>query len=132
MGDCKGIHRMIDKIKEEINQYAEKPALTPAEWDMIFKAAKAYKDLTTSCAMEEYGEDDYEEEFSGRYRMNNGYSGARRRNSMGRYASGYANEYSGHSRDELLDAYYDMLDEADTEEERTMIKRRIKKLKAER
>ena len=123
MGNYKGIYKMIDKIKEEINQYAEKPALTPAEWDMIFKAAKAYKDLTTVCAMEEYGED-YEGDSSGRPYM--------RRNHMGRYASGYANEYSGHGKEELLDAYYDMLDEADTEEERMMIKRRIKKLKGER
>lgn len=140
MSDCKGIHKMIDMIKKEINAYSEKATLTPAEWDMVFRAGKAYKDLLTGCAMEEYG-DDWDDDISGRtytYRMPD-VSGARRRDSMGRYASGtntrrYYNMdgYSGHGKDELLDAYYDMLEEADSEEERMMIQRHIRKLKGER
>ena len=127
MADCKVIYEGIDRIKREMKDMLAKSTLTPVEWDMYFKAAKAYKDLLTGCAMEEYDED-WDEESSGRpimrYHMS---SGARRRDSMGRFKSGY----SGHSKSELLDAYYDMLDEADSEEERRMIKRRIKKLEEE-
>lgn len=136
MGDCKGIHSMIEMIKKEIDAYSSKSALTPTEWDMVFKAAKAYKDLLTACAMEEYGEDWDDEGASGIYNPEMpDHSGARRRrDSMGRYASGanrrYSMDgYSGHGKEELLDAYYDMLDEADSEDERMMIQKRIRKIK---
>ncbi len=135
MGDCKVIYEGVDRIKREMKEMLNKPTLTPVEWDMYFKAAKAYKDLLTGCAMEEY-EDDWDEESSGRpmrYRMSGEYSGARRRDSMGRFKSGsrYNNGYSGHSKRELLDAYYDMLEEADSDEERRMIKRKINKMEEE-
>lgn len=139
MSDCKGMHKMLDKIKKEIDEYSEKASLTPAEWDMVFKATKAYKDLLTGCAMEEYGDDWDEEGASGRYTTHMpDYSGARRRDSMGRYTSGNSmrrypmDGYSGHSKEELLDAYYDMLEEADSEEERMMIQKKIRKLRGER
>lgn len=145
MSDCKGIHKMLDMIKKEIDIYSEKSSLTPAEWEMVFKASKAYKDLLTGCAMEEYGEDWDDDGVSGRsynYRMSGmnempDYSGARRRDSMGRYSGNamrrYPMEgYSGHSKGELLDAYYDMLEEADSEEERMMIQKKIRKLRGER
>lgn len=132
MSDCKGIHKMIDKIKEEIAGYAEKPSLTPAEWDMVFRAGQAYKNFWTGCAMEE------SEEGWDSVRTSD-YSGARRRGAIGRYTSGsgmrspdYSGEYSGHNKMELLDAYYDMLEEADSEEERMMIQRKIRKLKGDR
>lgn len=125
------MHKLLAKLDKELRKYGEKEAeLSAAEWKCVYEAIEARKDLLTSMAMT--GEDvngNYEEwgeETSGRYphRVYDQYSGARRRDSMGRYSRGY----SGHGSDPMLDALYDLLDDATTESERMVIQKRIDKM----
>lgn len=132
------MHRLLAKLDKELKKYAEKDGeLSAAEWKCVYDAVQARKDLLTSMAMT--GEDadgnyeDMNSGYSGRY-YNRGrsmgvdpewnYSGAaRRRDSMGRYSG----NYSGHNNP-ALDALYDMLSDAESNDERMMIQRRIDKM----
>ena len=128
------MHRLLAKLDKELKKYAEKDGdLSPAEWKCVYEALDARKDLLTSMAMT--GED-----VNGNYEDWSGYSGrsynrgrsmgmdpewnysgaARRRDSMGRYSG----NYSGHNNP-ALDTLYDMLNDAESNEESMMFHRRI-------
>ena len=127
------MHRLLAKLDKELKKYAEKEGdLTPNDWKCVFDAVKARKDLLTSMAMTgEDAEGNYEDwsGYSGRsYGRGRSmgmdpewnYSGAfHRRDSMGRY--------SGHNN-AALDALYDLLNSAETNDERMIIQRRIDKM----
>lgn len=131
------MHRLLAKLDKELEKYAKKEGeLTAADWKCVFDAVKARKDLLTSMAMTgedtEGNYDDMSSGYSGRsYGRGRSmgmdpewnFSGARRRDSMGRYSG----NYSGHNN-AALDALYDMLNDAESNDERMMIQRRIDKM----
>lgn len=55
------IHEMKTKLEKELSKYANKSELTPSEWDAVFNAVDAYKDLETICAMQDAGGDYHED-----------------------------------------------------------------------
>lgn len=127
------MHRLLAKLDKELKKYAEKDGeLSAADWKCVYEAIEARKNLLTGMAMT--GEDvngnyDDMDEWSGRGYSRRGRSmmgeSRRGRDSMGRYS---ANGYSGHGGDVMLDSLYEMLEDAETPEERKMIQRRINKM----
>lgn len=126
------MHRLLAKLDKELEKYAKKEGeLTAAEWKCVYEALDARKDLLTSMAMTGEDVDGNYDDWSGNYSgrsysrgrsmgdWNGNYSGARRRDSMGRF--------SGNSNP-MLDTLYDMLNEAESNDERMMIQRRIDKM----
>lgn len=94
----KPVYEMIEKLENEIRKYAEKPELTPVEWEAVYKAADGLKDFETFAAMH-YQREEYD--------MPDGMSGAMRRRyypmSGGRY-----NDYPMYGRNtEMYDSYRD-------------------------
>lgn len=110
---------------EEIKEINEKGKIESSEIHPLYEVIDMVKDISTVCAMEEYGDQpNYEEPeysytrgYSGRmmprysydgYPYDNGMSGARHRDSMGRYAS---TGYSGHmGNGDMIDQLQQMLD----------------------
>ena len=121
------MHRLLAKLDKELEKYAKKDGdLTAAEWKCVYDALDARKDLLTSMAMTGEDVDGNYEDWSGysvrnysRGNYSGNYSGARRRDSMGRF--------SGNSNP-MLDVLYDMLNDAESNDERMIIQRRIDKM----
>lgn len=142
------MHKLLEKLDKELHKYADKEGeLTKQEWDVVFSAIEARKDLLTSMAMEgedQYGNYDDYEMSSGRYPYYNGGSYRGRGRSMmmdpdlsytpsrGSYRSmnrgtRRSGNYSGHGGNEMIDNLYMALDQAQSEEERRSIKAIIDK-----
>ena len=149
------MHKLLEKLDKELHKYADKEGeLTKAEWEAVFDAIEARKDLLTSMAME--GEDQYgnyandeSNRYSGNYPFYNRYSGGRmmdpdmqysyrgrggvsNRSNGGNGSSNrrYSMNYSGHGdpKQNMLDNLYEAMNSADSEEERQMIQKCINKL----
>lgn len=142
------MHKLLEKLDKELHKYADKEGeLTKVEWDAVYDAIEARKDLLTSMAME--GEDQYGnymgegEGSSGMYPYWNRNSGGRmmepdipysRRGYMtnGNNTSSrrYSMSYSGlvDAQQKTLGNLYAALNSAETEEERQMIQKCINKL----
>lgn len=138
------MHKLLEKLDKELHKYADKEGeLTKAEWDVVFDAIEARKDLLTSMAME--GEDQYgnysDTEYSGRhpyYPNENSYRGRGRSMMMdpdygysyrGRNNGGNSmRRYSATGPSGVADSLYMALDQATTEEERRSIKQLIDKM----
>lgn len=123
---CKEIDNIVEKSKGE---------LSAGDLDAVDKLTHSIKSLLTIMAMEDSG-----------YSYNDGYSGARRRDSMGRYMDGgyyddgysgrrYYDGYSGrrYSRDEgkshMIHQFEKLMDDASTQEEREVIQSALGRLK---
>lgn len=123
---CKEIDSIVEKSKGE---------LSAGDLDAVDKLTHSIKSLVTIMAMEDGG-----------YSYNDGYSGARRRDGMGRYMDGgyyddgysgrrYYDGYSGrrYSRDEgkshMIHQFERLMDDASTQEERDVIQSALGRLK---
>lgn len=129
------MHKLLEKLDRELHKYADKEGeLTKQEWDVVFEAIEARKDLLTSMAME--GEDRY-----GNY---DSYSGRRMSMMMDpdlSYSYGWERpEYSYSSRriplrhssygsenKEMIDKLYAAMNASSNEEEKLAIKKIIDK-----
>ena len=142
------MHKLLEKLDKELHKYADKEGeLTKVEWEAVFDAIEARKDLLTSMAME--GEDQYGnymgegEGSSGMYPYWNRNSGNRmmdpdmpyssrgyRTNGNNISSRRYSMNYSGHgdTQQKMLDNLYAAMNSAETEEERQMIQKCINKL----
>lgn len=122
------VKKMIDKLEKELEKYADKGELTAQEWDVVFKATDALKDMKTICAMDEYGDEeeyDYEdrEGTSGRNRM--GRQRYYRDNSYGNGSNRGMNGYSGNSygtanSGSFMRKAQELMDYAENDEQRRM------------
>ena len=73
------------KLCKELEEIADKRELSAGDLEVIDKLTHSIKSIVTIMAMDDSG-----------YSYNDGYSGTRRRDSMGRYADGaYDDGYSG-------------------------------------
>lgn len=132
-------YKLMDMLEEEIEEITRKGQLSAGDIDIADKVTHTIKSV--ECILEK------------RMRSNSyddgGYSNARRRDSMGRYADGgsYAegnNGYSGrrsmegysgrrYSRDEgksqLMHKFESLMDEASSQEERNVIQSALSQLK---
>ena len=139
------MHKLLEKLDKELYKYADREGeLQPNEWKCVYDAIKARKDLVTSMAMlgeDQYGEYDNGEMSSGRYYYSNG---GRSGNYGGNYSrmymdpdlmysrnggySGYNNGggrrgsrtggYSGHGPQDEIQMLQEMMDNAQTQDER--------------
>ena len=132
------IKKMLCK---ELEQIARQQELSTGDLDVVDKLTHSIKSIVTIMAMEDSG-----------YSYNNEYSGARRRDSMGRYTDGdnsnkyyddggysgrryYDDGYSGrrYSRDEgkshMIHQFENLMDSASSQEEREVIQSALNKLK---
>lgn len=117
----KELHELKDKLMDELKDYGRKE-MTAGNLEVVDKLAHATKNL---CKIM-----DDEDGYSGRYmpwayegdRSYNDRSYARRRDSMGRYAS------EGYSRHTLTDKLRDLMGEAPDEHTRMEIQRLVDKM----
>ena len=124
-------HELKEMLCNELEELVKKGDLSAGSLDVVDKLTHSIKSLDTIMAMEDAG-----------YSNDYGYSGARRRDSMGRYADGgsYNYRYNGggyndrrYSREEgmsyLSEEIEKLMDEAKTQEEREVLKQAHQKLK---
>lgn len=118
------LKKMLCKELEEVSRQKE---LSAGDLEVVDKLTHSIKSLVTIMAMEEGG-----------YSYNDGYSGTRRRDSMGRYADSgryYDDGYSGrrYSRDEgksyMLRQFEKLMGDATTQEEHEVLQSAINRLK---
>lgn len=81
--------RKIDLYEQELDKLIEREGITNANLPIHESLARICKYLETVDAMVNAGEEPME------YRYSGGYSGARRRDSMGRYSGDHEGGYSG-------------------------------------
>lgn len=123
------LYDLKDMLCKELKEYAKKGELSAGSLETIDKLTHSLKSVVTIMAMEDGG-----------YSRDDGYSGARRRDSMGRYADGgsyerYNDGYSGrrYSRDEgknrMVQQFEEMMQEANTQEEREILRNTLNRLK---
>lgn len=144
------MHKLLEKLDKELHKYADKEGeLTNVEWEAVYKALDARKDLLTSMAME--GEDrfgNYEDDYDGMESMRmygyrnsrNGSYGSRRSMMMDpdlSYTESYRRgSYRGNGNgrgmsmrgSSAIDSLYMALSQATSEEERRSIKQLIDKM----
>ena len=116
---------------KELENVANQKELSAGDLETVDKLTHSIKSLLTIMAMEDNG-----------YSYNDGYSGARRRDNMGRYVdNGYSGRYyyddgySGrrYSRDEgkshMIHQFERLMDDASTQEEREVLQSAINRLR---
>lgn len=121
------IKKMLCKELEEV---AKRGELSTGDLEVVDKLTHSIKSIVTIMAMEDSG-----------YSYNDGYSGARRRDGMGRYMNSgsydsyYDGGYSGrrYSRDEgkshMIHQFEMLMNDASTQEERDVIQSALSRLK---
>ena len=116
----KEMYELRDKLCEELKKYGKKE-MSSATLDVVDKLTHAIKNLDKII--------EKEESYSEAYRL---YDGARKRDSMGRYASNYSRGYSrdGYSyHNGTIEELRDIMDEA-PEDLRGDIQRIIRKMES--
>lgn len=129
------MYELKEMLCKELDEITAKGKLTAGSLDEIDKLTHSIKSLVTIMAMEEGGY------------SNDGYSGARRRDSMGRYADNgsysdggysgrrYSDDYSGrrYSRDEgksqMMRQLEKLMDDAPTQGQQEVIRSAMNKLR---
>lgn len=139
------MYKLKDMLCEELEKITKKGELSAGSLDAVDKLTHSIKSIDTIIAMDEYSENDgmsYEGSYArgrggNRGGGNRGNSNARsqRRDSMGRYSrnNSYRGSYGGgYSREEEMDnlkmELQGLLEEAESEEERKMIRKWIKQV----
>jgi hypothetical protein len=135
------MYELKEMLCDELAKITKKGELSAGSLDAVDKLTHSIKSIDTIIAMDEYSEDDgmsYEGSRGENRGGNRGRSYARGRNrdSMGRYTRGgsYRGSYArgGYSRDEEMENLkmnlQDMLEEANSEEERKMIRKWLKQV----
>lgn len=124
------LYDLKDMLCKELKEYAKKGELSAGSLETIDKLTHSLKSVVTIMAMEDGG-----------YSRDDGYSGARRRDSMGRYADGgsyerYNDGYSGrrYSRDEgkhrMIQQFEEMMQESNSQEEKEILRNTLNRLKS--
>ena len=132
------MEELKDMLCEELDKITKKGELSAGSLDVIDKLTHSIKSIDTIMAMED-AEGEYSYEYSGARggRGNRGNSNARRRDSMGRYSrddrydmrGGNSDGYSRDGEMESLKAdLHEMLEDAQSEEQRRMIRNWIKQV----
>lgn len=141
------MYELKEMLCDELNKITKKGELSAGSLDVIDKLTHSIKSIETIMAMDEYSEEGGSYE-GGSYARggrggnrgggNRGRSNARgrSRDSMGGYSGGYSNRGSyargGYSRDEEMDnlkmGLQELMEEAETEEERKMIRKWLKQI----
>lgn len=131
------MYKLKDMLCDELEKITKKGELSAGSLDAVDKLTHSIKSIDTIIAMDEYSEDDgmyYDGSYArGGNRGNRGNSNARgqKRDTMGRYSrdNSYRNPY-GYSREAEMDnlkmQLQGLLEEAESEEERKMIRKWIK------
>ena len=137
------MYKLKDMLCEELEKITKKGELSAGSLDAVDKLTHSIKSIDTIIAMDEYSEDDgmsYDGSYArggNRGGGNRGNSNTRsqRRDSMGRYVrnNSYRGSYGGgYSREEEMDnlkmELQGLLEEAESEEERKMIRKWIKQV----
>lgn len=137
------MYELKEMLCDELAKITKKGELSAGSLDAVDKLTHSIKSIDTIIAMDEYSEDDgmsYEGSYArGENRGGNrgrSYARGRNRDSMGRYTRGgsYRGSYArgGYSRDEEMENLkmnlQDMLEEANSEEERKMIRKWLKQV----
>lgn len=127
------LNELNSKIEAELEKIVKKNDITPTELENATKAICLMEKILQYQFMDQNGYDEYSEAeryYSNRYpyyedgrsRMN---SMRGRESSAGRYSnrdSSYSRRYSGHSiKDRMVDRLESMMDDAQTEYEKTLI-----------
>lgn len=142
------MYKLKDMLCEELDKITKKGELSAGSLDAVDKLTHSIKSIDTIIAMDEYSEDDgmsYEGSYArggrdgnrGGGNRGNSYARGRRRDSMGRYSrnDGYRYSYGNvgdYSREAEMDnlkmELQGLLEEAENEEERKMIRKWIKQV----
>jgi len=124
------MYDLKDMLCEELEDLVKKGELSAGDLDVVDKLTHSIKSLVTIMAMEDSGY------------SNDGYSGARRRDSMGRYTSDgrsysrYYDGYSGrrYSRDDskasMIRELETLMNEASSQDVRDVMSQALSKLKS--
>jgi len=123
------MYELKEMLCDELQKITKKGELSAGSLDAVDKLTHSIKSIETIMAMDGYSND-------GEYMMNEGGSYARRRDSMGRYSrdNSYArgDRRGGYSRDdemeELKADLHEMLRDAQSEEQKQMIRKWIKQV----
>lgn len=137
----KKMEELRDMLCEELDKITKEGKLSAGSLDVIDKLTHSIKSIDTIIAMGDYSEDDgmmYDDSYArggNRGGGNRGNSNARgqRRDSMGRYSrNSYRGSYDGYFREEEMEnlkmELRGLLEEAENEEERKMIRKWIKQV----
>ena len=122
------LYDLKEMLMDEIQEIADKGQMTAGDLETVHKLTDTVKNIDKICMLEDDGGysrdgrmmyDDGGSSYrrgSGRYsrEMNGGYSGARRRDRMGRY-----------SRDGMVDKLREMMDDAGSTKEKEAIRKAI-------
>lgn len=133
------MYKLKDMLCEELEKITKKGELSAGSLDAVDKLTHSIKSIDTIIAMEEYSEDDgmpYEGSYARGGRggnRGNSYARGQKRDSMGRYSrNSYRGSYDGYSREEEMDnlkmELQGLLEDAENEEERKMIRKWIKQV----
>lgn len=132
------MYKLKDMLCEELEKITKKGELSAGSLDAVDKLTHSIKSIDTIIAMDEYSEDDgmsYEGSYARGGRGGNSNARSQRRDSMGRYSrnNSYRSSYGGgYSREEEMDnlkmELQGLLEEAESEEERKMIRKWIKQV----
>lgn len=105
------MHELKKMLERELEKITKKGELSAGSLDVVDKITHSIKSIDTIMAMEDAG-----------------YSNARRRDSMGRYADGNSYEYSrrgGYSRDNLVGELEELENRIHDDEGRQMVRKWI-------
>lgn len=128
------LEKLRDMLCDELDDYAEKKDMSTADLEKVHVITDTIKNIDKICIMDEDGEysqaGDWEAmgRINGRYgdgyERGNSYRG-RKRDDMGRYsrARGGRRGYSRDGGEDMMEHVERMMDEAETPEEREVIKR---------
>lgn len=139
------LYELKEMLCDELEKITKKGELSAGSLDAVDKLTHSIKSIDTIIAMDEYSEDDgmmWDESYArGDGRRGGGnrgrsYASRRNRDSMGRYSGDYSYRGSyarrGYSRDKEMDnlkmELQEMLEEANSEEERKMIRKWLKQV----
>lgn len=136
------MYKLKEMLCDELEKITKKGELSAGSLDAVDKLTHSIKSIDTIIAMDEYSEDDgmmYDGSYARGNRggnRGNSYARGRRRDSMGRYSrnNSYRGSYdnNGYSREEEMDnlkmELQELLEGAETEEERKMIRKWIKQV----
>lgn len=134
----KALYDLRETLSEELEEIARKPEMSAGDLETVHKLTDTIKNIDKICLMDENGgysqAGDWEAMGRGHfgdYDGGNSYRG-RKRDSMGRYSrDGYSRRGRGYSRDggeDLMEHVDKMMEEAETPQERELIKRFKKQL----
>lgn len=141
-------YELKDMLMDEVKELTKKGELTAGSLDTVDKLLNSIKNACKIIMYDEYSDEgEYSQESGMSYRSGNSYARGRgsnaRRDSMGRYSSegGYSNargrrgysrrggySYDDGGNEEMIDALREAMNEAETDQEKTILKKMIRRM----